>query len=134
MGDKIEFTDIKIIGADSELTNVPDASRPMMYDVYLKLSGDPPHEWVQAFDQSRQHRLYMKKRRARIEGEYLVIHSPLDEIEKYHKPELVAVTVQLNQDYRQHAARMAVRQKQIAEEQAAADQKKKNTLGAIKFD
>jgi hypothetical protein len=128
------FADIKIVGADEELTHAPDASRPMMYDVYLKLSDSPPHEWVQAFEQAWRHRLYSKKRRARIEGEHLVIHCPLDEIEKDHKPELLAVLAQVNQDYKQYAAQQTLLQERVTAQEAAADQKKKNTLGGLKFE
>ena len=49
-----EFTDIKIVGADEDLTQAPNPSKPVMYDVYLKLSADPPHEWAELFDQEWQ--------------------------------------------------------------------------------
>ena len=128
------FEEIRIVGAEEELTHAPDPARPAMYDVYLKLSDAPPTEWAQAFDDEWQHRLYSKKRRARVEGDHIVIHCPPDEIEKDHKTELMAVVAQANQRYRQFAVQKSQRAKQAAEQQAAADQRKKDALSRLKFE
>ena len=128
------FTDIKITGPNDELTNVPEPSRPAMYDVYFRLSDSPPDEWVQAFMQAWQLRMYSMKRRAWIESDHLIIHCALAEIEKYHKRELLAVISQVNQEYKKLISQQALRATQAAERQAVEDQKKKNILGGLKFD
>jgi hypothetical protein len=129
-----DFTDIKIVGADDELTNAPNPSKPAMYDVYLKLSADPPPEWAQLFDQEWQNRFYSIKRRGRVEGDHIVIHCALDEIERHHMPELNETLARVNERYQQYAGQQVCRAQQQADRQAAADQQKKDALGRLKFD
>ena len=129
-----EFNDIKIVGADDDLTHAPNPAKPAMYDVYLNVSPEPPHEWAQLFEQEWSTRLYSMKRRAHVEGDHIVIHYALDEVEKYHIPELKETLQRVNERYRQFAAQQARRNQQEAARQAAANQQKKDTLGRLKFD
>lgn len=129
-----EFTDIKIVGAAEDLTHAPNPAKPAMYDVYLKLSADPPHEWAQLFDQEWENRFYSMKRRGRVEGDHIVIHCALDEIEPHHMPELKETLDRVNERYRQFAAQQARRDQQAADRQSAADQQKKDTLDRLRFD
>lgn len=129
-----EFNDIRIVGADEELTHAPNPAKPAMYDVYLKLSADPPHEWAQLFDQEWSLRLYSMKRRGQVGGNHIVIHCALDEVERYHLPELKETLERVNDRYRQFAAQQARRNQQAVDRQAAADRQKADTLGRLKFD
>lgn len=129
-----EFTDIRIVGADEDLTHAPNPAKPATYDVYLKLSDSPPHEWAQLFDQEWQNRLYSMKRRGHVEGDHIVIHCALLEIEPHHMPELTETLDRVNEHYRQFGAQQARRNQQAADRQAGAKQKKKDTLGGLKFD
>jgi hypothetical protein len=129
-----EFADIKITGADEKLTHVPEPSRPLMYDVYLTLSESPPSPWSQLFDETWRQHLYSMKRRAQVVGQHIVIHCPLDEIETSQKPELLKVIAEVNGRYRQFADQQAARDKLAAEQAAAAEKRKKETLGGLRFE
>lgn len=105
-----------------------------MHDVYLKLSDVPPDAWAQVFEEAWHLRFYSMKRRARVEGEHIVIHCALEEIEPHHKPELLAVIAETNQRYRAFATQHAYREQLDAERQAAADRNKKDALDRLSFE
>jgi hypothetical protein len=74
------------------------------------------------------------KRRGRVEGDHIVIHCALDEIDKHHMPELKETLDRVNERYRQYVTQQARRVQLQANRQAAADQQKKDILGRLKFD
>lgn len=94
------FTDIRIVGVDKKRTNNPD-TRKAMFDVYLELSASPPHEWNQLFAYERSFARHTMWRTAQLEGSYIVVHCPIDEVSKYHLPDLKQDVANVNQKYRE---------------------------------
>ncbi len=82
------FDDIRIIGLDESRTYNPDPSK-LLFNVYLALSSEPSSDWVEIFNAERRFPRHVMWRRAWIEGNNIVVHCPLDELEKYHLKDLL---------------------------------------------
>ena len=118
------FTDITIITLDESRTHNPDPSK-LLYDVYFTLSASPPAAWREIFDTERKFPRHTCWRRAWIEGAAIVVHAPLDEIEKYHFADLVEDVQNTNAKYREYLARKT---------EAAVQEKKQNEAEQGKID
>lgn len=104
---------IEIIDLDLARSRNPDPSKAM-YDMYLVLSGTPDTNWRQIFDYEYASVLHNMKRRAQVRGEFIVVHCPPDEVEKYHMPHLRQTVKNTNEKYAAYI---------IAQEQKLAQQK-----------
>lgn len=97
----VEFEDIKIIGVDKNKSYRPDPKK-LLYNVYFKLSAEPPLEWVQIFEEERRFPRHTMWRRAWIEGQYIIVHCCLDEITKIHFKDIKQDVINTNQKYREY--------------------------------
>ena len=130
-----EFTDVEIIALDENQTFQADKALEL-FTVYFELSSAPSYKWRRFFLTECAKRKAAKKdmwRDTRIEGKYIVISAPLDEIQKVHHKNLVADVKQSNANYRAWLDRMAQKQDEIfaeeeREQQKIADLKKKLKL------
>jgi len=100
------FEDIRIIGLDKERSYKPDPQK-LLYNIYLKLSSPPPLEWQQIFEAERSFPRHTIWRRAWIEGQYIVIHCVLDELDKYHLRDLRQDVESANNKYREYLMEVA---------------------------
>ncbi|MBN5402794.1 hypothetical protein JY555_14455 [Serratia marcescens] len=109
---------MKIIGIDQERSSPADG----MGERYLELDGYPPGEWPQFFDEVHANFFSTSKRRARVDGKYLVVNCPLDEIQ-HQINELKTQVIKAN---KQHEEYLIQRQRdQDAYEAALKEQKNK---------
>lgn len=70
-----------------------------MFNIYFKLSAEPPPEWQQFFEHERRYPMHTLWRIATLKGEYIVLESPLDEID-IHYQDLVKNAANANEAYR----------------------------------
>lgn len=115
-----EFQDIDIIDLDEGRTHNPDPTY-LLYNVYLKLSASPSPAWQEIFDGERRFPRHSMWRRAWIEGAYIVVYAPLEEIEKHHLPDLKEDVRNTNLKYREYLAHKA---RLEAQEQTHKDQER----------
>jgi hypothetical protein len=100
------FEDIRIIDLDNVRSYKPDPQK-LLYKIYLKLSSPPPPEWQQIFEAERRFPRHTMWRRAWIEGQYIVIHCVLDELDKYHLRDLRQDVESANNKYREYLMEVA---------------------------
>ncbi len=124
--------DIEIVGIDQRRTHNPDKSR-VLYKIYLQLSGTPSSEWVQIFDAERHFPRHSMWREAWVEGGYIVVHCPLDELEKYHRNDLLTDVANTNTKYRDYQQRLTQQRDQEAKAIAAERDAVANLAGRVKF-
>ncbi len=97
--DPAKFKDIKIIGIDSSRTYKPDPNTGL-YNIYFELSDYPPSEWVQIFDAERRFPRHSMWREAWVEGKYIVVYCPPDEVKRFHLNDIKYDTVTCNVKYK----------------------------------
>lgn len=126
------FKDIEIKEVDQEET-LKHKGPESLYWVHLKLSARPPPVWVKIFDGERSFARHSMWREAKVSGQYIAVHCPIPEIERYHKRDLLEDVKNTNQKYREFAEKERARQE--AQKAAAATDKGKalDELGKIKF-
>ncbi|MGA9363483.1 MAG: hypothetical protein WBW16_03855 [Bacteroidota bacterium] len=101
--------DIWIVGLNRDKTRKTNDS-DTVYQVYFELSGTPPLEWRNIFEDEWkalnpiQPRLWQE---ASIDRAFLVMHCPLREIAATHFPVLKKAVTQTNETYRQYAQEQA---------------------------
>jgi hypothetical protein len=127
-----KFEDVKIVGADDARTT-KDRQYPGLHHVHLRLSQRPPSEWVDVFLEQRSRTKESLERRARVEGEFLVLVCPLNEVER-HLPRLKQEISAANARYRELSAKMVAAEASRRAADEAEQQEKRNTLGKLKFD
>lgn len=101
-----DFEDIQIVDLDEERTHKPDQSYAL-FNMYLKLSADPPTEWRQIFEAERRFPRHTMWRRAWIEGDYIVIYCVPEELERYHLKDLKEDFRNANRKYREYLTKLA---------------------------
>lgn len=101
-----DFEDLKITGVDKNRLYRPDPNK-LLYNVYLRLSSRPPIEWVQIFEEERRFPRHSMWRRAWVDGQYIIVHCCLDELEMHLKDIKQDVT-NTNRKYREYLRRLAV--------------------------
>lgn len=126
------FEDIRIIEIDDSKSYKPDPSK-LLYNIYLKLSSEPPIEWQEIFEAERRFPRHTMWRKAWIEGKYIVIHCVPGEIEKYHAEDLKEDVENSNKKYRQYLMEETLKEAQKAEQKQAELNKLKELKEKIKF-
>jgi hypothetical protein len=127
-----EFTDLHIIGVDKEQTFNPDP-RKAMFNVYLELSSMPPSGWDQLFAQERSFPRHTMWRRAWLEGRYIVIHCPINEVGKHHLADLKQDVASTNRKYREVLAKHLLQVAREQERQRIEEQERNNQLDSLDF-
>ena len=79
------FDDIRIVDMNETKTHNPDLTK-LLYNIYFHLSDYPPTEWAQLFDQEHRFPRHTMWRRAWIEGDCIVRHAALNEVQEHHLP------------------------------------------------
>jgi hypothetical protein len=126
-----EFEDIRILGIDKEKVYNPDETK-QLYNVFFSLSGTPPSDWVQIFEEERRFPRHGRWRHAWTEGRSLIVHCPLDEV-KLHSEDLKQDVANSNQKYREHLHRLALQEEK--ERKRKGDERKKidDAISGIDF-
>lgn len=104
--------EIRIVGLNTDKTRRTLGSYTI-YQVYFELSGTPPLAWRDIF--GREWKDLNPKQEAGIDGRFLVMHCPLQEIATTHLPALKKAVEATNVAYKQYA------REQVTEEEHKAD-------------
>ena len=104
--------EIRIVGLNTDKTRRTLGSYTV-YQVYFELSGNPPLAWREIF--GREWKDLNPKQEAGIDGKFLVMHCPLQEVASTHLPALKTAVEATNVAYKQYA------REQISKEEHQAD-------------
>lgn len=104
--------EIRIMGLNTDKTRRTLGSYTV-YQVYFELSGAPPLAWRDIF--GREWKDVNPQQEAGIDGKFLVMHCPLQEVLTTHLPALKKAVEATNVAYRQYA------REQVTEEERKAD-------------
>lgn len=128
-----KFEDISIVDMDDNKSYKPDPNIAL-YNIYLRLSSNPPQEWQQIFDAERRFPRHTMWRRAWIEGQHIIVYCVPDELEKYHLRDLRQDVSKANMKYRQYLTELVHHElKDIKKEKDERDQLS-DLKRRIKFD
>lgn len=104
--------EIRIVGLNTDKTRRTLGSTTV-YQVYFELSGTPPSQWREIF--GRKWKELNLTQEAGLDGRFLVMHCPLQEVATTHLPALKKAVEATNIAYRQYT------KDQVAEEERKAD-------------
>jgi hypothetical protein len=104
--------EIRIVGLNTDKTRRTLGSYTV-YQVYFELSANPPLGWRDIF--GREWKDLNPRQEAGIDGRFLVLHCPLQEIATTHLPALKKAVAATNVAYKQFA------RDQVTEEERKAD-------------
>ena len=104
--------EIRIVGLNTDKTRRTLGSYTV-YQVYFELSANPPLAWRDIF--GREWKDVNPTQEAGIDGKFLVMHCPLQEVAATHLPALKKAVEATNTAYRQYA------REQVVEEERRAD-------------
>jgi hypothetical protein len=104
--------EIRLVGLNTDKTRRTLGSTTV-YQVYFELSGNPHLAWREIF--GREWKDLNPTQEAGIDGRFLVMHCPLQEIATTHLPALKKAVEATNVAYKQYA------QEQVTEEEHRAD-------------
>jgi len=104
--------EIRIVGLNTDKTRRTLGSYTV-YQVYFELSGSPPLAWRDIF--GREWKDVNPTQEAGIDGRFLVMHCPLQEVATTHLPALKKAVEATNVAYKQYA------REQVTEEERQAD-------------
>lgn len=82
-----QFDDILILELDDRRSYKPDPAKTL-YNLFLRLSALPSEEWRRIFEAERSFPRHSMWRKAWIDGQYIVVHCPLNELERFHARDL----------------------------------------------
>jgi hypothetical protein len=128
-----QFEDIRIVGMDGAKTHNPDPSK-LLYNIYFRLSKHPSSEWAQLFEQEHHFPRHSMWRRARIEGEFIVLHAPLSEVDEHHLSYLKEDVENANSKYQQYLQKKLARDEQQKAEEEQERQRVEDLKNTLKFD
>jgi len=103
--------EIRMVGLNTDKTRRTLGSYTV-YQVYLELSGTPPLEWRDIF--GREWKDLNPTQEAGIDGRFLVMHCPLQEVAATHLPALKKAVTATNVAYKQYAREEAAEEKRRA--------------------
>ena len=104
--------EIRIVRLNTDKTRRTLGSTTV-YQVYFELSGNPPSGWREIF--GKEWKNLNPKQEAGIDGKFLVMHCPLQEIASTHLPALKKAVELTNTAHKQFA------REQVTEEERKAD-------------
>lgn len=104
--------EIRIVGLNTDKTRRTLGSTTV-YQVYLELSGTPPLAWGDIF--GREWKDLNPTQEAGIDGRFLVLHCPLDEVAATHLPALKKAVTATNLAYKQYVREEAAEEKRRAD-------------------
>jgi hypothetical protein len=126
------FVDVSVIGVNKQRTHNPSPNM-LLYDVYLEMSTTPPSMWANILEEEHRFPRSSLWRRARVEGKYIVVHCPLNEVAD-HLEYLKEDVKNANKKYLEWMERELARQKALAERKANEEKRKNDLLDSLDFD
>jgi len=130
---KEPFEKIRIIDLEVDLTQ-PSHEAPGFQRLYLKLSGEPPREWVNLFEQKRRFPLHPIWRKAWIVGAHIVIECVPEELEQSQLNHLKEDVADANKGFLEWAAKNDAQILGQLREQAVAREQLQKLRSKLKFD
>ena len=104
--------EIHIVGLNTDKTRRTLGSYTV-YQVYFELSGNPPLAWRDIF--GREWKDLNPTQEAGIDGRFLVMHCPLQEVATTHLPALKKAVAATNIAYKQYARDQVTKEERKAE-------------------
>ncbi len=98
-----DFTDIKIVSLEDEMT-VVSPEHPSLFQVFFKLLQTPPPLWQKHFKDQRKIARHPHWRRAWLDRKFIVVECLPAEIETYHLNDLRQDVAKANQLFREYLA------------------------------
>jgi hypothetical protein len=105
--------DIRLVGLNTDKTRRTLGSYTV-YQVYFELSGNPPAAWRDIF--GREWKDLNPTQEAGIDGRFLVMHCPLQEVAPAHLPVLKKAVEATNVAYKQYAREQVTEEERRAED------------------
>jgi hypothetical protein len=100
---KETFEEIRITDLDVDLTQ-PSHEAPGFRRLYLKLSAEPPPEWVLMFEQERRFPRHPTWRNAWVVGAHIVVECLPEELQQFQLNHLKEDVANANQKFSEFAA------------------------------
>ena len=100
---KEPFEEIRITDFDVALTR-PSQEAPGFQRLYLKLSQEPPRQWVKIFEQERRFPRHPVWRKAWVVGAHIVVECVPEELEQFQLNHLKEDVANTNTKFLQWAA------------------------------
>jgi hypothetical protein len=130
---KEPFEEIRITDLDVDLTQ-PSQEAPGFRRLYLKLSEEPPPEWVRIFEQERRFPSHQTWRNAWVVGAHIVVECIPDELEHFQLNHLKEDVANANKKFSEFAATKNAEILQQVRERAEARKQLEELRTKLKFD
>ena len=130
---KEPFEKIRIIDLELDLTQ-PSHEAPGFRRLYLKLSGEPPREWVKIFEQKRRFPRHPRWRKAWVAGAHIVVECVPEELEHFQLNHLQEDVADANKDFLEWAAKNEAEIIGQLRERAVAREQLQKLRTKLKFD
>jgi transposase len=130
---KAPFVKIRITDLDVDLTQ-PSQEGPGFRRLYLKLSEEPPPEWVKIFEQERRFPPHQTWRKAWVLGAHIVVECFPEELEQFQLTHLKEDVVTVNKKFSECAAIKMAEIRQQLQERAEARRDLENLRTRLRFD
>ena len=127
------FKEIRITDLDVELTQ-PSQEASGFRRLYLKLSGEPPGEWVKIFEQERRFPRHPIWRNAWVVGAHIVVECIPEELERFQLNHLKEDVANANRKFSEWAAKNDAETLRQLQEKAAARKQLEELRAKLKFD
>lgn len=126
------YEDINMINIDTRNVNKA-IENTLIYNIPIILSKRPPKEWSEIFESERKFPRHSTWRKARIEGDRIIIKCPITEFKEIHEADLRQDVSKTNEMYRKYLLEDA--KKRDIESKKAIDEQKmiEDNLKDIKF-
>jgi hypothetical protein len=130
---KEPFEEIRIIGLDVDLTQ-PSQEAPGFRRLYLKLSEEPPPEWVKIFEQERRVPSHRVWRSAWVVGAHIVVECVPEDLEQSQLNHLKEDVANTNRKFSECAATKRAEILHQLRERAEVRKQLEKLRGRLKFD
>jgi hypothetical protein len=130
---KESFEQIRITDLDIDLTQTSQAASGLRR-LYLKLSVEPPLEWVKIFEQHRRFPRHPVWRNAWVVGAHIVIDCVPEELEQFGLNHLKEDVANANNEFLESSARDAADNLRQCQKKEAARKQLEELKAKLKFD
>lgn len=129
---KTPFEEIRITDLDVDLTQ-PSQEAPGFRRLYLKLSNEPPREWVEIFEQERRFPRHPLWRNAWVVGPHIVVECVPEDLEQSQLNHLKEDVANTNRKFSEWAAKNNAEILQQLRERAEVRKQLEELRGRLKF-
>ncbi|HEY5911176.1 MAG TPA: hypothetical protein VJA21_11290 [Verrucomicrobiae bacterium] len=130
---KEPFEQIRITDLDVDLTQ-PSQEGAGFQRLYLKLSAEPPAEWVTLFEQERRFPRHSKWRNAWVVGTHIVIECVPEDLEQFGLNHLKEDAANANNKFVEWIARNDADNLRQFQQEEEARKQLQELRGKLKFD